>query len=238
MNDYEIIDEPLDLWSSVLSPTAMSDSMSTTSINDIFSKNEYNKGRRSVTSLNSSQLMTNSQNEKQKLSFTPFFSTTPSFTTERKEMDSMVSSPFTTTTTLNKKSMLNGCRNSMSAAFPGFSDKPGINDILLNPKKNLSVGALNDDDLTLTVESPVCIPSNSGMNIAMNMNPNTNKVATPSTVFQNSINNVRPPSVPMSSSIKNYINQLRETIQELEFQNMELMKKLGNNDGMKNSFKC
>jgi len=39
----------------------------------------------------------------------------------------------------------------------------------------------------------------------------------------------------MSSSIKNYIKQLRETIQELEFKNMELMKKLGNNDSMKNS---
>ena len=223
MNDYEIIDEPLDLWSSVLSPTAMSDSISTTSMNNIFSKNDYNKGRRSV---NNSQLMASSQNEKQKLSFTPFFSSTPSFT-DRKDMDSMVSSPFTTT--MNKKPMVSSCRSTpMSSAFPGFS-KPGINEILLN-KNNLNM-SMNDDDLTLTVESPLCLPSNSGMT------PNKTQSLS-SNVFQNSINNIRPPSVPMSSSIKNYINQLRETIQELEFRNMELMKKLGNNENMKNSFKC
>jgi hypothetical protein len=228
INDYEIIDEPLDLWTSVLSPTAMSDTMSATSMNNIFSKIDYNKDRRS---LNNSQLMASSQNEKQKLSFTPFFSNTPSFT-ERKDMDNIISSPFTTTNSMNKKTMMNNCRNTMSMAFTGFS-KSGINDLLMN-KNNLNMSSMisNDDDLTLTVESPVCLPSNSSMT------PNKTQTITSSNTLQNSINNIRPPSVPMSSSIKNYINQLRETIQELEFQNMELMKKLGNNDNIKNSFKC
>jgi len=228
MNDYEIIDESLDLWTSVLSPTVMSDTMSNANMNNIFSKPNYNKSRHL---LNNSQLLVNSQNENQKIPYSPFFSTTSSFN-EKTNMDAVVSSPFTVKNSMNKQTMMNNCKNTMSMAFTGFT-KPGINDLLMNKNNNnITPMIINDDDLTLTVESPVCIPSNS------NMTPNKSQTVTPSNTFQNSINSIRPPSVPMNSSIKNYINQLRETIQELELQNMKLMKKLGNNDNMKNSFKC